>query len=746
MKWLTATLPIALLSLTAPEAVAQDETEALEEIVVTAQRRTENIQDVPIAVSALSGDLLQEAQIRNPRELQTFVPSLQFQSSSAASTSIIYLRGVGISDFNANNTGAVGVYADDVFLASNSGKTFNIFDGESVEVLKGPQGTLYGRNTTGGAIKFWSRKPTDVLSSDLSVSYGNYNDLRLEGGVGGPVVEDKLKMRVAGLYENSDGTTHNRYTGNKVNDIDLWALRAIVDFTPTDALLLRAAVHSGQNDSSARQFQHRGYGYGFDGTPLPPSSCGRPVDGMGYADCDHDRLAGDYDIEGNEKIDVFGASLLADLALDALRIISITAYETVDHDTLEDTDASPNNVVTASYKDEATQWSQELRLQSADDAAQLRWIVGAFYFHDDIDANPYYDLLRALRPYFATAENPTGFDPVNSVGLVRYPYSQTTTSWALFGQGDYRFADAWTLTAGLRYTDDSIDFEYSSYFDEAPYDLIVPIVGTDESESYTNWSGRLALSYKPGEDTMFYGSFSTGYNAGGFPAAAATDPSQLEPFDPETLYAYELGLKSEWLDRTLRFNAAAFYYDYHDLQVFIEDATQVPTILLKTNAGGATIYGLETDFTWRASENWDMYLAASFMHSEYKDFTGAAGENYDGNQLASAPNLAVSAGITYTHPLSLGAPGALSAMVYGSYQSQIYFTPAADPKYGQDPYTLLNARLAWSSDSHPIQVALWGKNLTDADVITYIAQVITMDQINYADPRTYGIEFTYHTR
>ncbi|HEX7373918.1 MAG TPA: TonB-dependent receptor [Steroidobacteraceae bacterium] len=743
MKRIAAFAVVFTIGLQAAPVCAQTADATLEEIIVTAQRREQNLQDVPIAISAMTGEMLAQAGVRDPRDLQSFVPNLQFQSGTAATTSIIFLRGVGIGDFNANTTGAVGVYVDDVFLGANSGKLFNVFDGDGVEVLRGPQGTLYGRNTTGGAIKFASRKPTNELSADASVLYGRYDEVRLEGGIGGPIVGDTLKIRVSGLYDNRDGWLHNRVTGHDLNDVDLWAARAIVDYTPSDSLLLRLTVPGGNNDGGARQFQHRGQGVDFAGEPLPPGPCGLPMDGLGYSDCDHNPNAGDYNIEGKEKVDVFGASLLAQFDLDRVRLTSITAYEEVDRSTLEDTDASPNDVIIGVYKDKPRQWSEELRAQSDGDG-RLGWIVGAFYFHDDLSTDSSYDLLRSLRPFVATEENPTGFDPANSIGLLRYPWTQKTESMALFGQTDYKITDAMTLTTGLRYTEDRIDFKYSSYFDEAPYDLIVPVVDVKDSKSFDNLSGRLALSYQANDDMLIYGSISSGYNSGGFPGAAETTELQLKPFDSEKLYAYEAGFKSEFMDRRVRFNAAAFYYDYQDLQVFIYDTSGAIPIQRKTNAGAGEIYGLETDLTWKPASQFDMYLSMSLMHSEYKNFDDGLGHDFSGNQLVNAPDFSATAGLNYTQPL--GGAGALRATLEGSYQSQIYFTPANDRLYGQDSFTILNARLAWTPASEGFEIALWGKNLTDERWVNFIAPVITMDQLNYNDPQTYGIEFSYHTR
>jgi iron complex outermembrane receptor protein len=752
MKSIAALMAISVLGLQTAPVVAQTDDAALEEIVVTAQRRQENLQDVPIAISAMTGQMLADAGVRDPRDLQAYVPSLQFQSGTAATTTIIFLRGVGIGDFNSNTTGAVGVYVDDVFLGANAGKLFNVFDGEGVEVLRGPQGTLYGRNTTGGAIKFASRKPTNELSTDFSALYGRYNEVRLEGGIGGPIIDDKLKIRVSGLYNTRDGWLRNRVTGHELNDVDLWAARAILDFTPTDSLLLRLSLHSGQNNGGARQFQHRGQGFGLPPGPdeppplLPPGPCGLPTDFTGYSDCDHNPNAGDYNIEGKEEVKVSGGSLLGELRLDGVTLTSITAYEKVDRNTLEDTDASPNDVLTAVYIDKPEQWSQELRAQSNGDG-ELKWIAGAFFFDDNLETDSSFDVLRVLRPYFMSEENPTGFSPENSVALLRYPYTQKTRSWALFGQTDYAITDAWNLTVGLRYTEDKIDFKYASFFDEAipgQPNLIVPVVSTDASSKFTNTSGRLALSYKASDETLLYGSISSGYNSGGYPGGSAQFDFQLKPFDSENLYAYEVGAKTELLDRRVRLNTAAFYYDYKDLQVFLYDTSGAIPVLRKLNAGSARIYGLEAELTAKPTEQLEGFVSVSLLNSEYRNFVDGLGNDFSGNTLISAPEFSMSAGLTWTQPI--GGAGSLQAMLSGSYQSKVYLTPDNVESYSQDGFTMLNARLAWTPPGGGYEVALWGKNLTDERWVNFMAPIITMDQLNYNDPETYGIEFSYHTK
>lgn len=727
-----ASCTIACTTATAAEQAAP--AEILQEIVVTAQRRAQNVQDVPIAISAISGDALLQAGIRDPRDLSLLVPNLTFQAGTAATTTALFIRGVGIGDFNSNTTGAVGVYVDDVFLGANAGKLFNVFDSEGIEVLKGPQGTLYGRNTTAGAIRFSSRKPTDELRIDASALYGRFDEVQIEGGIGGPLVADTLKARISGIYNQRDGTTKNRVTGHDVNDVDMSAVRAIVDFTPTDSLLLRATVHAGWNRGGARQFQHRGQGLDFAGNPAFSPS-GRPLDAFGYADEDNDIYAGDYDIEGEERVDVFGGSLNAQLTLDSVDLVSITAYEGVDRYTLEDTDASPNDVITARYIDQPRQFSQELRVQSNTDE-RLSWILGGFYFDDELKTDSSYDILRVLRDPTAPFG---GFDPVIGIGDLHFPYTQKTESFAVFGQSDYKLSERLTATTGLRYSRDRIDLDYSSFYDEPG--LVFPILDFQGQKTFTDVSWRGALSYRS-EDVLYYGSVSKGYNSGGFAGGASSDIRQLQPFDSEQLIAYEIGLKSELLDRTLRFNLGAFYYDYQDLQVFVFDTSGLIPLQRKLNAGNAEIYGLESDITVRLMDGLDVFLAASLLHTEYTEFTGLATADYTGNRLVSAPQFAASGGITYTIPLE--PAGSIRARLDGSYQSKIYLTPDNAPSSRVGAYGVLNLRVAWVSDDDRYEVALWGKNITQREYVSFVAPIITQDELNYNDPYTFGLQFGYH--
>jgi iron complex outermembrane receptor protein len=707
-------------------AQAADATSAneLEQVVVTAERRAANIQDVPIAVSAVTGKMLQESGARDPRDLQQFVPNLQFNNATAASTTSIFIRGVGIGDFNSNTTGAVGVYVDDVFLAANAGKLFNVFDGAGVEVLRGPQGTLYGRNTTGGAIKFTSKRPTNVLSGDLDVTYGNFDDLRVEAGVGGPIVEDKVKARISGFRETRDGYTTNLVTGHKVNNIDVWALRGMVEFTPTDSFSALLSVHGGKNSGDARQFVFRGQ--------LPGNS-----DLSGYAPANKDIDTQSYNIEGKEILKTFGASLKMEQQFGWGSLTSISAYEKVDRTTREDTDASPADIIDAYYVDLPRQYSQEVRLQSKADQ-KLTWIVGGYYLHDKLVTDSYYNILGLFR----NPKRPfNGADPANSIGQLHFPYTQVSKSWAAFGQTDYHITDQLTATVGLRYSRDRIEFDYNRFYLE-PQGIIpgtaFSVAGT---KTYDDLSYRAAVNYKPNDDTLLYASLSTGYNAGGFPGGSASSAAELRPYKSEKLHAYEAGYKSEFFDHRVRLATAAFYYDYKDIQVFILDDTGVVPVQRKGNAEGAEIYGVEGEFFARPVRALELSASASYTHSKYRAFVNPPAV-YTGNTLTNTPKFTFSASIQYTH--DMGDLGALVGRLEGYAQSKSFYLPSNDPMYAQDAYQQLNGRLTYRPARGDWETSLWVKNIANQRFTSVILPIITSDEVAYNEPRTYGVRFGYH--
>lgn len=696
----------------------------LEELVVTAERREANIQDVPIAVSAVTGERLRESGARDVRDLQQFVPNLQFNPVSSATAATIFIRGVGVSDFNANTTGAVGVYVDDVFLAASSAKLFSVFDPAGVEVLRGPQGTLYGRNTTGGAIKFISKGPTEVPSGDVEVNYGNFNYLRLDGGLGGPLVADKLTARISGFRETRDGYLTNLVTGHKLNNIDVWAARAMFEFTPTESFSALLSIHGGKNAGDSRNFGFRGQ--------LPGNS-----DLSGYAPTDTNIDHQSYNVEGKELVESFGASLKLEQEFSWGTLTSLSAYEQLRRHNEGDYDNGPSNILTGFYIEKPRQFSQEIRVQSK--AGQpLTWIVGAYFLGDRLKTNSDLNLLGLFRDPTAPFN---GAVPSAFIGDLHFPYTQTTDSAALFGQADYHVNDKLTATLGLRYSHDRVAMNYRSFYLEPQG--IIPGYGVtlDDTQSFHDLSYRAALNFKPDEDTLIYASASSGYNAGGFPGGSATTLTELKPYTSEKLYAYELGYKTELFDHRLRLATAAFYYDYKDIQVYILDDTGILPVQRKGNAEGAEIYGFEAELFAKPVQPLEISFGLGFNHGRYRSFI-VPPNDFTGNTLTNSPKFTFSGSIQYTH--DMGDLGALVGRLDGYAQTKVYYQPANDPLYGQSAIQQLNGQLTYKPAAGRWQAGLWVKNIANQRYTTAIFPIVTSDALGWNDPRTYGVRFGYH--
>ncbi|WP_417321040.1 TonB-dependent receptor [Emcibacter sp.] len=733
------------------QSLSDDGAFLIEEITVTASRRSESLQDVPIAVTAFTGDTLAEQRVQTVMDMAHQVPGLQIKTGAGSVNPTIFIRGIGFNDFNANSTGAVAVYVDEVYLGSPAGQLFQFFDLERVEVLRGPQGTLYGRNTTGGAINVYSRRPGDAWEGQASLTYGRFNEVGLEAGIGGPVVEDRLGIRIAGVFNQRDGITLNRLTGEKVNDVDNWAARAIVEFTPTEDLEILLNINGGQSRADAKHFQHRGM--------LPVSAEFADASGLcapayfnsanctdifGYSDTDGDLYAGDYSLDGKEPVDVFGVSGTVKWDLGAVELTSISAYVDTARETLEDTDSGPASLAEGLYQADYWQFSQEIRLASSG-GEDLDWMVGGYYYKDNIESDSYFDLLRDLRPLFMEPANPTGLSPENFVFLARYGYEQEVRTAAIFGQFDYRATDKITLHLGLRYTDEERSINYSTSFDESVLDGLDLAIPSDprfpyiNTTSFDDLSGSIGVDYQVNDDVLTYAKVSKGVKSGGFSGGLAFQIEEVEPFDDEELIAYEVGIKSDLFDRRMRLNMAAFYYDYSNLQVFtLVNRGGVPVQVL-TNASDARVYGMEAELQARPLEGFDLSLGLSLLNSEYRDFMTQGGEDYSGNRLPAAPEASFNGAASYEMPLE--GMGSLLIGADFSYQSKIYLETSNAERLSQDGYWLVNGRVGFRSEDEAWELTLWARNIFGKRYLIDVFDVTDFgfDQMNYADPGTYGL-------
>ncbi|MBQ1559675.1 MULTISPECIES: TonB-dependent receptor [Caulobacter] len=744
-------LGCAVLALSAGAAAAQtqpakQDNTAIEEIVVTAQKRSENLQDVPVSVTALTGDALAARGVKDVLALNNLAPGMRISSADAAANPKIYIRGVGLSDFNPNASSGVGVYVDGVYIGSPLAQMAGFFDLAQVEVLRGPQGTLYGRNTNGGAINITTKRPSQTFGADASLEYGSFNAVTADLGVGGPIVADKLAFRAAAQYVKDDGYTYNRVTGHDLNAANHWAGRLSMLYTPSSDFELLAQVNRYVNRGDATAPQHRALfpktaaATGPDGFCASSAySSGQCTDLLGYADTDNNPRATDANLEGKDKVDLFGASSQATWKLGGMSLISVTAWQWAHRNDLENTDASPLQMLEINYRSRQHQFTQEVRLQSDDEAARFKWVLGGYFMDEQVQDNTRQDVLRALRPLFTTPDNPTGLSLDNSVAVFGYPYTQKTKGYAVFGQADYKLTDRLTGTVGLRWSADDKSIDYRSQADDGAIVILI----SKQSKTFSAVSGRLGLRYAVSDDTNVYATYNRGYKSGGFFGGMATTAAQMEPYKNETLDAYELGMKSEFFDRRVRLNVSGFYYDYKNQQVFAQATRNGLTVLVLSNAANSKVYGGEAEITARPIQPLTLTAGLSLLHAKYGDYI-SEGNNFTGNWLPQSPKVTFNTAATWVAPLANGA--SIVANVDANYSSKIYFDNSNAPRLSQGAVWIAGAQLSWRSPDQKIEAGAFARNLFDKTYTVAISNIDSLgeDLLTYNRPRSLGVFLRYH--
>lgn len=740
----------AVLALSTGVAAAQtpktDEITAIEEIVVTAQKRSENLQDVPVSVTALTSDTLAARGVNNVLALNNMAPGMRISANDAAANPKIYIRGVGLADFNPNASSGVGVYVDGVYIGSPLAQMAGFYDLAQVEVLRGPQGTLYGRNTNGGAINITTKRPTQTFTADASAEYATFNAVTAEAAVGGPIVADKLAFRVAGQWAQDDGYTYNRVTGNDVNAAKHWAGRVSLLYTPTEDFELLAQANRYVNRGDAIAPQHRALfpwtaeATGADGLCAANAyDSGACTDLLGYADTDKNSRAIDANLEGKDKVDLFGASAQANWSFNGLQLVSVSSWQWAHRNDLENTDGSPLQMLEINYRSRQNQFTQELRLQSDTPEARLNWVLGAYFMDETVEDNTRQDTLRDLRPLFIAPGNPTGISPDDGVAVFGWPYTQKTKGYALFGQADYKLSDKLTGTVGLRWSADDKHMNYQSQIEDGAFVILT----SDQSKTFSALSGRLGLRYEMTPDASVYATYNRGYKSGGFFGGLATTPEELEPYDNETLDAYEVGMKSEFLDRRVRLNVSGFYYDYKDQQVFAQALRNGLTVLVLDNAANSKVYGGEAEITARPIQPLTLTAGVSLLHAKYGDYI-SEGQDFTGNWLPQSPKVTFNVAANYVAPLASGA--SIVVNVDANYASKVYFDNSNAARLSQDAVWIAGAQVSWRSPDQKIEAGAFARNLFDETYVVSISNIDSLgeDLLSMNRPRSLGLFLRYH--
>jgi iron complex outermembrane recepter protein len=756
-------VPAAAQTSTADENANTDQPananeELLGDIVVTAQRRDQRVQDVPVSITALSGESLRDLGISDVQDLSSVSSNLNIKTLYGFSNPTIFLRGVGFNDFSGNAVSAVGLYLDEVYVGPPAAQLFQFYDTDRLEVLKGPQGTLYGRNTTGGLINIVSNRAGDRLEGFADISYGRFNRVRVEGGIGGPIVGDTVRARISGFALRSEGYVRNLLTGNRNNNEQAWGTRLALDLAPAPALTAQVNLSYGRANGGARQLKQRGlfpvdpqFANPLTGQNNQPVLCADQflgsancVDALGYSDTNPNPFEGEYNVEGRERVTMFLGSARLRWDIGAATITSVTGYIDSNRNTNEDTDSSPNQLIEGTYLTDDEQFSQEIRIASNPGSA-VNWIFGGYYLTDRIRNDGFFDFFRQLRPLFTNATNPTGVSLANFVFKGGYPYVQHTRSLSGFGQADFELFPRVRATIGARYTSERKTIDYRSIADDGFFTFVATSPSNpgaiDPVLSFDDLSGRVALEYKPHDDLMLYVSYSRGFKSGGFNAAFTTNIDTVRPFGPETINAYEAGIKSDWLNGRVRFNAAAFLYDYQNLQVFtfVNRNGNSPQLVID-NASDALIKGFEAELTVRPLRGLTALISGGYLDARYRNFRSAITSlSYSGNRLPGSSRVTLSGVLRYDG--TVGSTG-IYAQVDGAYRSRVFFETANTQRLSQPGYALVNGRLGVRLLDERLDLSAFVNNLTNR---RYLIDAIDLssfglDQLNYGEPRTFGVQ------
>ncbi|TCO75369.1 TonB-dependent receptor [Chromatocurvus halotolerans] len=702
-----ATAVASALYLPTLPALAQSPGLSLEEVVVTARRRSENLQDVPIAVTAISGLELRLRGASDITELAQSIPSVTLEPSRATNTTLTaFIRGIGQQDPLAGFEQGVALYLDDVYLARPQGALLDIYDVERIEVLRGPQGTLYGRNAVGGAIKYVTRRLSNELEGSVRASYGDYDQVDLVGTVSVPV-SDTFRVGATVASFDRDGFGKNLFTGGEQYDKDIFGYRLSAEFEPTENLLIRAAYDNTQDDSSPVA------GY----RPFPGAVSGQPVlNNVRDTTAGASVLPTTAGINGNNEVQTEGWSLSIDYQLnEQITLRSITSAREDYTESVIDFDglAVPDFDAPVIYDNEQT--SQEFQLLFNSD----RWNAVLGYYYLDVEAANDFDVvLGQLAPGGITAY--TG-------GTVK------TEAWSAFADVTYNLTPQLSVSVGGRYTEDQRDadiFRGNYLGTGSPFlgnDSAVLLAATSDfeaSRTFYDFSPRVNVSYLLNDDMTVYAGYSQGWKAGSFDPRGANfaTPEVERGFDAEELDSFELGFKATWLEGRAITNIALFYSEYSDMQIpgsvgadSDGDGVNDTFVGTVTNAAESTISGLEIEGNVLLTENFSMQFSASLLDTSIDEWLVNGVDVSDQRAIQNTPEEMAFIGATYVTPLR---DGDLRLMANWSYKGDITQFELPAPVIDQEAYDLINASVVWTSMDESWMLGLHGKNLTDEDVKT----------------------------
>jgi len=798
-------LPLAvagafLMVSAASRAQEAPQARALETVIVTAQRTEESVNDIGMDIQAYSGEQLDQLRINDVGDITALVPSFTL-AQSYQGVPTYTMRGIGFNTINISAKSTVGTYVDEVaypYPIMNSGP---MFDMERVEVLKGPQGTLFGRNTTAGLINLVTSKPGHEFEAMLRGDVGNYGTTNFEGMVSGPLT-DQLSARIAGRYEISDeGWQESMTRGEELGEIDRYGLRAALSFTPTESLAIDLSYNGWKNRSDSRAAQAIAFTPGTASSPTNAPGLAeylannQPNSGEDADWAPLSRRGADFGtglgmpggLEEDSSLDAFKLHVEYDLPGGA-RLVSLTGYQDLERSGLTDFSGAPYEILVQDIKGDIESFSQELRIEG--EAGAHSWLVGAYYANDDVldsnrtmlGENANVGLVRGVTlSLLGTPFNTGGYTAEEALAAFRTYEDHAemeVTSWSVFGNVNWELSDTLGLTTGIRYTQDEQDYVGCSrdfngnmlpnvnvtnrFLFLSTYGVMAEEIAQGDCNTFDPASGtfgpvesrldednisyRVSLDWMPTFGTLLYASISQGYKSGETPVNAANISLQNAPVEQEQLLAYELGVKATLLDGRMQANASAFFYDYKDKQLSVYFADPIYTTLSRlNNVPESEAYGLDAELSWRMTQNLTLMAGLTLLQTEVIDYQGinVAGQatDFDGAPFLYSPETSGTANLFYDRPL--GGNLGLRANLGVRYQSESWANLEQSDTHRIDSFSLWNAGVALYSMDQRWEVGLWGNNLADEYYwLTTTQNANTI--VRFAGmTRTYGASLTY---
>jgi iron complex outermembrane receptor protein len=764
---------------------------AIEEVIVTAQKREQSLQDVSAAVTAIGEDRLDAAHIENLEDLQLIVPTVTFGNDFNMAK--IFIRGVGANTSTTGSEPGVALHVDGAVIARAEAQRTSLFDLERVEVLRGPQGTLYGRNATGGSINLITAKPTAEAGGYARITLGNYDAVGAEAAFGGPVTE-QFRARLALKSEDRSGFGINPVTGNDVDDLKRRMARVHLQYLPSDDfdVLLSGEWFRQDDASSAVKFRRESF----------PGDVERIASGIGGYATDRRDLASEFDPSTDTETWAVTGTLTWQIT-DSLALTSISNYRDFETSLTQDLDVSAivnavaltNQASSVQRRDvESQQYSIELQLSFTGD--RVSGVFGLFYF----DENQRPTDTVGLGPVFGEA-TATAILAAQGIGIEQaYALCNTlahsggiqsvaplppkrvcirsdldTEAYAAFGQAVVRFGD-FSLKLGGRYSDETRDVKNPAYiigangagpaviqFNADPRTAANPM-GSGASRSFSDFTPEAGLEWHPGETAMLYYTYSEGFKSGSGENAAGS----ITIVNPETITNHEIGLKSEWFDRRLAVNLSGFSYELEGLQIN-KTISGPPAgfVTIFENAADVSGHGVELEFFGSPTQQFSLSGSIAWLDSEFDDFvtadpldplnvpTAPMGSNpppitlvpiqLAGNPTRNSPDLAANLHLEYAIPTEAFDGGRFTLATDVSYKDDVFFTEFNRLLEGSEAYTMLDASVRYTSSNDNFVVELWGKNLTDElrEASTFALATARTIGVTYLPPRTYGITLGY---